>query len=902
MDSGGTTPGRKLLDAEGATKVSGSARQDHVDTGEADTIRLEDSDALAEGAVVGRYVVARPIGRGGMGVVYAATDPQLNRKVAIKVVRPDLASRESRLAQRFLREAQAMAQLSHPNVVTVYEVGEASGKLFIAMELLEGMTLRAWLKDEQRSENDILEVMAQAGQGLQAAHDAGIVHRDLKPDNIYIGDDGRVRVMDFGLAGIVDGTWGDSTETWSPKSSSLTDSSTRMTTGVFGTPRYMAPEQVKGQPASALSDQFSLCVTLYESIVGRPPFEGDDIYDISVAVKRGLPEKPPVETRISRRSYRALRRGLRMDPASRWDSVQDLMSELSPKIRRTRTSTVLVVAVLVGAGGFTAAHTLGAASEQSAGQACDSADTGELSGLWNDQVALSIRKSFEASDVPGAKTLGQRVTAIFDSYAEQLVAARSQACRDTRVSAKYTEAMLDRRLLCLEQRTFELQAAVDLFQQARPAVVHNAMMSLGALGSIDSCAPGKALVDSPPAPVDPDKQDHLRKAQELLAHARALFETDIRYQDTLETLDKARLSAKQADYPSIRAEIELLYARVSENLGLFDDANRSFTQALIFAEKAASDPLRAEIYVWLGFLSGFEQANFAEAHRWNRMAEAVVSDLESSDRLEALRMRNLGAIRYRQGDYAGAESAFSKSLEIYQRLEQRSRNTAQEVDVGLRIVEMQQSVGSASLDQGDVDRAFAWHKQAQDKLAALELNDMHPAIADLHNNIGNALVASGRFDEAKERYQSALTILRASRGTSHPRTAVALANLGQLAFVRQRNAQARRYFQQALEIETRAFRASHPSRAVTLWRLGDVSIALGQHDKARGYLEQSLAEWGSLVTLNKARTRLSYARVLDRLGESDRSRQEATQSLNTMRALKAPASEVDEVIALLRGL
>src|SRR5690349_17448959 len=201
-------------------------------------------DLREPGDTVGRFVVLQRLGEGGMGVVYTAYDPELDRKVAIKL----LKSAEEGHA-RLLREAQAMARLQHPNVIAVHDVGTLPGnRVFVAMELVAGATLRGWLKAAPRAWREVIAIMRQAGVGLAAAHDAGLVHRDFKPDNVLVGDDGRVRVMDFGLArlGAADPELSSGSHDTGPLSTPLTMAGT-----VVGTPAYMAPELFKGTSAEA---------------------------------------------------------------------------------------------------------------------------------------------------------------------------------------------------------------------------------------------------------------------------------------------------------------------------------------------------------------------------------------------------------------------------------------------------------------------------------------------------------------------------------------------------------------------------------------------------------------------------------------------------------------------------
>ncbi len=238
------------------------------------------------GSRIGRFEIEGPIGAGGMGVVYSARDPQLGRRVALKLLRPgDFADSSGR--ERALAEARAMARLSHPNVVAIYEVGSLGDELFIAMELVVGRTLRAWLESGERSWREILVMFLAAGRGLAAAHAAGLVHRDFKPDNVLVGDDGRVLITDFGLARL--GGAEASGSTPSQSAGNLAQGASPLTPpgALLGTPAYMAPEQLDGAGATAASDQFAFCTSLFEALAGQRPYAGQTALAMRAAIRAG---------------------------------------------------------------------------------------------------------------------------------------------------------------------------------------------------------------------------------------------------------------------------------------------------------------------------------------------------------------------------------------------------------------------------------------------------------------------------------------------------------------------------------------------------------------------------------------------------------------------------------------
>jgi hypothetical protein len=301
-------------------------------------------DALQRGAIIGRYVVIDQVGSGGMGVVYAAFDPELDRKVAIKLLVSDSPEGQAWI----LREAQAMARLSHPNVICVFDVGTLHERVFVAMEFVEGKTLRDWFYPRKPCA-EVLEIFTAAGRGLAAAHSAGVVHRDFKPDNVLVGDDGRVRVMDFGLARGASETLSEPTP---PDDSdapvTLTTPLTRADV-LVGTPIYMAPEQMDGTPADARTDQFSFAVSLYEALYGEMPFDGDPDdrpsetrWDVRPAPKGG----PKVPSRVRRVVLRALS----TDPSDRYSSVSALLNDLTQTPGPSRMPFVWAASVFAATG------------------------------------------------------------------------------------------------------------------------------------------------------------------------------------------------------------------------------------------------------------------------------------------------------------------------------------------------------------------------------------------------------------------------------------------------------------------------------------------------------------------------------------------------------------------------
>uniref|UniRef100_UPI002DD65D30 serine/threonine-protein kinase n=1 Tax=Sphingomonas sp. TaxID=28214 RepID=UPI002DD65D30 len=227
----------------------------------------------------------------------------------------------------------AMARLSHPNVAQVYEVADEGGQLFLAMEYIAGVTLRDWLAAEPRAWREVIRVYIEAGRGLAAAHAAGLMHRDFKPDNAMIAADGRVRVLDFGLSRLH-----ATSEATSPGGASSPALALHVTAAnsLVGTPAYMSPEQFDRQEADARSDQFSFCVAVWEALYGQRPFAGESVLDLSANVRSSVMRGPPAGMRVPTWVRRVLERGLARAPASRWPTMEALLTALARDPVRVR--------------------------------------------------------------------------------------------------------------------------------------------------------------------------------------------------------------------------------------------------------------------------------------------------------------------------------------------------------------------------------------------------------------------------------------------------------------------------------------------------------------------------------------------------------------------------------------
>jgi len=397
---------------------------------------------FGESARIGRFAVLRTLGEGGMGVVYSAYDEELDRRVALKLLRPG-RDNSPRNQARMQREARAMAKLSHPNVVQVYEVGRFEEQVFLAMEFVQGKTLGLWLKAAPRGWQDVLNVLVQAGRGLHAAHESGIIHGDFKPDNILIDAEERVRVVDFGLSRRAEpasaslkgaaasgeagrslqsapvlqstashptvlhssapqATLPQASETPQPTARDADD--LRSNAKIAGTPAYMAPEQHRHTPANQRTDQFSFCVTLFTALYGIHPFAGGSLLELIIKLSDGKVNPVPVGSTVPSAIHAAVIRGLQVDPDLRWPSLADLLAELDavaarfrdPELdlsvaRRQRVLLAMIIAVSILAMSFVVI--LGSPEKD----LLPSAETNALAGAVINGLLLAVVFAFRGS-------------------------------------------------------------------------------------------------------------------------------------------------------------------------------------------------------------------------------------------------------------------------------------------------------------------------------------------------------------------------------------------------------------------------------------------------------------------------------------------------------------------------
>jgi predicted Ser/Thr protein kinase len=524
-----------------------------------------DASSVASGAprVLGRYLVIDEIGKGGMGRVVRAYDPKLGREVALKQLLLHRSADTSDGA-RMLREAKAMAQLAHPNVVSVFDVDVDQGAVFIAMEYVRGATLDTWLSTRPRTVREILAMFVQAGRGLAAAHAEGIVHRDFKPSNVVVGDDGRARVMDFGLArAAVDSGAFESSGAGPERGASAAelgpaDLGTTLTAHgtVVGTPPYMAPEQHLGDPVDARTDQYAFCVALWGSVVGRPPFAGRDLKSIAAAKLKG-PPPVPAGARVPRRLLRLLERGLAPLPAARWPDMDTLLASLAQIDAARRLRVPMVGAGLVGF--------VGVAIWVARSPACTTSAE-ELAHVWGPTQRAALEEVLRGANASDAESTRVRVVAALDDHAEAWVAMHRDSCEATLLRHEQSDEAYDLRTECLGARAHEIGETVALLQEGDPQITAKAIELVHGLEPVESCADVTMLRERVPPPEHAQTREVVARLRDTLAEAR-LLDRASRLDDALALADEVRREAIAIDYAPVQAEAEVLAAGALIGLG-----------------------------------------------------------------------------------------------------------------------------------------------------------------------------------------------------------------------------------------------------------------------------------------------------------------------------------------------
>lgn len=774
---------------------------------------------------VGRYLVTGKLGSGGMGFVYAGRDPELDRPVALKLLH-DTGDHEQQRA-RLLREARAIAKVGHPNVATIYEAGIHNGDVFIAMELVEGRTLRAWLAEKPRSWREVVDVFQQAGRGLWAAHQAGLVHRDFKPDNVLVGDGDetpRVRVVDFGLARQTESSSTD-VQADSDSEARHTPTSDRITrTGaIVGTPAYMAPEHRLGN-ADERSDQYSYCVALHEALFGVHPL-------LSSRRSAPLTDRTTIPTWLKR----IVERGMSTRPEKRFRDLGQLLDAISTGIgRRARALTwVLGAGVIVAALGFAGFK------PSDDGPECAPAQQ-QLAGVWNDEIRDDL-----ALDEPGR--------GFFDRWVGWWSEANDELC------ALPQEEVAAERRACLDTRLAQLRTLTGLMQQRDTTLPTE---TVSALDPITDCVSEEVARSALHLPIEPAQLEKAMRIRLQRLEARRLRHSGAS-EESNAILARLEAEAIAAQMPALVAEIEYERAQVLAEVGDKKLAEELYERAASTARVAHHPRIEAQSWSSLIQVSGYGLARLDDALRWSERAKAVIASLGMDPSLEANRLQATAMAHLSAGNTTEAVDHLARALEIretqigYDRYNiarllatySGALRRAGDSDAAIATARRANEIFIETGRERHVDRYLALMNLASALLArnkrealevyaeAYELGEAkleagHIGLAKLDNNMGSTLVDLGDVDQALPRLQRALKGFEAKLGPDHPEVASALTNLGRAQNKLGRYDLAVRHLRRALEIRKTKLEPGDPRTSNTHTELGDALRKAGRCDEA----------------------------------------------------------------------
>jgi serine/threonine protein kinase len=836
---------------------------------------------LAAGTMLGRYVLLRRLGQGAAGVVYLALDSELERRVAIKVLQwapAALGESEGETRARLLREAQALAKVSHPNVISIFDVGTFGGEVFIAMEYARGQTLREWLKEDKPSARGILDAFLQAGRGLEAAHEAGLLHRDFKPDNAIVGDKrdkGVVKVLDFGLATLESSARSFKApasptgvsplaETGAHPPVGLASPLTRSGT-ILGTPAYMAPELLVGKPATVQSDQFAFAVALYEALYGERPFEGNTLLALEASAREGRIRPPPKGARVPFYLRGVLVRALSGEPERRFASMRELLVALSrdPATRRRRWAgaiAICAVAVVALASGDALRKRRAEALHDASVRQCR-ALADPWAGTWDAPRKEALARAFAATSVLYAADTWQRVERTLNDYAASWSGAMQAACEATRVSHTEPEATFDLKSGCLEDRLEDLRALAEVLKAADAKTVKNAAKAAHALPPVARCADIDRLAAGARLPTDPQARAEIRALKDEVSFASALNWEDKRQQakDRLEPLT-ARIEA--TGYGPLLVGLSMQMAQAEWT----SDAKASvanFEQAVVRAESYRLDFEKARAELQLCFLYTW-MIKSDEARNWADMMEGTIRRMGGDAHLES------------QLDVARGWIAVAvpQETDLFARALERMRAHAID-DPSLRIDALL-GLGKTQANFGHIEEGIE-----TDRLAIREADDFYgrahrkPGIT--RGDLANVLLVAGRPAEALILARESLDILSAEGGALH---GWAESFVGNALLWLHRPGEALPYLEGSCELIRAASGGESGDLAMALDFTAQAHLELGHLDLAEHALEESERIAISAPELVSDRA-LLHARIELAKGHPERAERSAEQALAT---------------------
>jgi tetratricopeptide (TPR) repeat protein len=753
------------------------------------------TESLLPGTQVGRYVVRRRLGKGGLGVVYLADDPTLHRLVAVKLLRPLAGGDVDN--ERLRREAQAMARVDHPNVVAVYDAGTFEGCGFVAMQYVAGRTLAEVLA-ELPSRRRTLSLFREAAAGLAAVHDAGLVHRDFTPRNVLVGDDGRVRVTDFGLA---------RTSAAEPAAPSGGGAAPRTT--IAGTLPYMAPEQHAPGPIDARADQFAFCVVLWEGLCGKSPFAAESEVALAVEKRRGPPAVP---RHVPRRLRAVLERGLAQRPEERHDDMRQVERALAPQSgRRAAVAAVAAVLLAFGVCGVSRRAPAVVAASCPAGSE-------QLAGVWDPDVRERIEVAFARTGAPWSARAFAQVAGALDRYSREWIARRDAACASSLASEDTERAIAALEAACLDDLRRDLGALAGAFAEADRDTVTRAAVLVEELAPVAACAGIDGRTRRPVPPPQPAQRREVDRLRTIITRADALRRAG-RHDEALALLpqgDEDRLA--RLDYEPVRAEWLLARAAALQARVSGADSEAALLATIEAAYAAGHDRVAAQAWLRLTRFRAWQGRELDRADQAARLTESAIRRIGGDPQLEEELALARSFIAMGKGDLEGALASADGVLH------------RQEARLGATAV----SLVSPLREKWRAAMLLGRYREAHEAAAlALRIGQAglgagHPELADLLHMVGAAQLRLGRLPDAEKALTESVRQVEAVFGADHTKLDFPLAELARLRSRQGRHAEAIAVARRGVAIDDRTFSPGAPPSAVARIALAEVLLAGGR--------------------------------------------------------------------------
>jgi tetratricopeptide (TPR) repeat protein len=787
--------------------------QDETERGaEVDTAPRPRVLTLERGNTIGRYVVLDKLGAGGMGVVVAAYDPELDRKLAIKLLHPETSNDEVGRV-RLLREAQALAKLSHPNVVAVHDVGTIADSIWIAMELVRGVTLREWMVERPRRWQEVLTVMVAAGRGLAAAHAAGLIHRDFKPSNVMIDGEGRVRVLDFGLARRTSDRDDPARQTAStPRVAALGKDATAAGKRP-GTVAYMSNEQFEGGEVDPRTDQFSYCVALWEMLFGERPFVADSPIALARMVAKGRARAPKGARAVPSWLRRVLERGLSPVAKERWASMAELLAALERgQIReRWRKGAVIVLGV-AGVVGIVAG--VGTWSSRRHMTECGR-EGEEIAAVWNDESRARLTDGLMATGAPHAAQSAERIVAHIDREAAAWREIRTHACIATRIDHTWTEDALARTTWCLAGSRAQMAALLDLLGGDDPTAP-----TWGVSAALQSewskpCADADKLARQPMPPRD--REAALADVQGTLLRAHVLQRAG-RFDEGLVEAREAVARAHELQWAPTSAAAQQRLGEMLSESGHPDEAIEPLRTAYFEAMKVGVPLVAAHAATRLVFVLGQQLGRRDEGLQWADHADVALATLGEPEGVAAASAWIARAILLRPRDHAAAVALYERALAV------------QEAELGpsdYRVAVTLLNLANAHSLAGSFDEAKPTYARSL-AIFADAVGEQHPTYAMAAINSAKVETELGNLDAAQAQLEHSLTILEAVVGSAHPSVSTAVEGIAEIHLRRKEYDKAAVMFERVLASQRASAGENHPDLVYTYRALAEIELARGR--------------------------------------------------------------------------